>query len=93
MSMTMDAKGPQLPSRRILIGAALASAAVASVPVVVQAAEPDPIFAMIYTHKKLRAEWQARYDRLDEAQFDAAKEHGHPAHGADPLARLHHRGI
>jgi hypothetical protein len=86
MSMTMDAKGPQLPSRRILIGAALASAAVASVPVVVQAAEPDPIFAMIYTHKKLRAEWQARYDRLDEAQFDAAKEHGHR-----PMELIHWR--
>jgi hypothetical protein len=51
-------------------GAAAPMAALASSGV-------DPIFAMIYTHKKLRAEWQARYDRLDEAQFGAAEEHGH----------------
>jgi hypothetical protein len=87
MSMTMDAKGPQLPSRRTLIGAALASAAVASVPVVVQAAEPDPIFAMIATHKKLTANWQGLYGRLQDAEIDAASEHGNR-----PMELIHWRG-
>jgi hypothetical protein len=31
---------------------------------------------MIETHNRLTAEWQALYDQLDEAEFDAAEEHG-----------------
>jgi hypothetical protein len=37
----------------------------------------DPIFAVIATHKTLRADWQRLYDQLDEAEWTAAKEHGH----------------
>jgi hypothetical protein len=36
----------------------------------------DPIFAVIATHKTLRADWQRLYDQLDEAEWTAAKEHG-----------------
>jgi hypothetical protein len=40
------------------------------------AVSADPIFAMIDRHKMLRAEWQAVYYQLDEADPAAAQEHG-----------------
>lgn len=44
---------------------------------VAAASGADPIFAMLATHKKLMAEWQALYDQLDEDEGNAAEEHGH----------------
>jgi hypothetical protein len=38
--------------------------------------DPDPVFAMIATHKKLTADWQGLYDQLQDAEIDAASEHG-----------------
>jgi hypothetical protein len=46
----------------------------------------DPIFAMIATHKTLRADWQRLYDQLDEAEWTAAEEHGRR-----PLELIHWR--
>jgi hypothetical protein len=56
-------------------------------PDVAAASEADPIFAMIAAHKKLTEDWQGLYDQLQEAEFDAAKEHGHR-----PLALISWRG-
>jgi hypothetical protein len=67
MSTTMDAK---TLSRRVLMGTALASAAVASVPVVVQAAEPDPIFAAIEAHKAVHAVVCAACDDITAAELE-----------------------
>jgi hypothetical protein len=50
------------------------------------AGSPDPILAMIAVHKKLRAAVAEIYDRLDEAELDAVKEHGHR-----PIALIHWR--
>jgi hypothetical protein len=59
---------------------AAGSAALAAIPPALAAAapagSPDPILAMIAVHKKLQAEWQEIFDQLDEAEFDAEKEHG-----------------
>jgi hypothetical protein len=55
----------------VLIGAATMTG-----PAIASHGGPDPIFAMIAMHKKLRAEWQQPYLQLDQAEFDAAKEHG-----------------
>jgi hypothetical protein len=60
--MSANTKGPQLPSRRVLMGAALAAAAVASVPAVGRAAEPDPILAAIEAHKSAVALLRAAND-------------------------------
>jgi hypothetical protein len=49
-------------------------------------AADDPILAMIAVHKKLRAGWQEISDQLDEAEFDAEKEHGRR-----PAALIHWR--
>src|SRR5438876_5163576 len=38
--------------------------------------QPDPIFAMIVLHKKLLADLRGLCVQLDEAEFDATKEHG-----------------
>jgi hypothetical protein len=46
----------------------------------------DPIYAMIDTHKKLRAEWQALCDQLDEAEAAAARDHG-----TRPIELIHWR--
>jgi hypothetical protein len=66
-------------ARRAFV-AALAGGATAAIvapaAALASADASDPIFAMIYTHKKLRAEWQALYDQLDEADAVAAEEHG-----------------
>jgi hypothetical protein len=40
------------------------------------ASKPDPIFAKIAAHKKLFADSQASYGRLDEAEHAAEQEHG-----------------
>ena len=47
---------------------------------------PDPIHAMIETHKSLQATWQHLYDQLDEAESDAAE-----VHGRRPIALIHWR--
>jgi hypothetical protein len=55
-------------------------------PILPAATDTDPIFAMIVMHKKLTADWQGLYDQLQEAEFDAAKEHGHR-----PIELIHWR--
>jgi hypothetical protein len=50
------------------------------------AGTPDPIFAMIETHKKLVAEWTRLSDQLDNAIADAAAEYG-----ARPTELIHWR--
>lgn len=47
---------------------------------------PDPILAMIETHKRLQATWQPLYDQLDEAESDAAE-----VHGRRPIGLIHWR--
>ena len=48
----------------------------ATIPPASAAGAPDPIYAMISAHKKLQAKWMDLYDQLDEAEFNAAEEHG-----------------
>jgi hypothetical protein len=62
-------------SRRGALGA-LAAAGSVALTTPAATTSPDPIFARIATHKKLTAEWQRLYDQLDEAELDAAQEHG-----------------
>jgi hypothetical protein len=47
---------------------------------------PDPIFAMIATHKRLTADWEGLYDQLQEAESEAQTEHGYR-----PLELIHWR--
>jgi hypothetical protein len=47
---------------------------------------PDPILAMIETHKSLQATWQHLFDKLDEAESDAAE-----VHGRRPIGLIHWR--
>jgi hypothetical protein len=62
-------------SRRGALGV-LAAAGSVAMTTPAAATGPDPIFARIVTHKKLMADWQGLYDQLDEAEYNAAKEHG-----------------
>jgi hypothetical protein len=80
--------------RNFLIRAlAVAGSAAMTTPAGAAAIGSDPIFAMIATHKTLTADWQRLYDQLDEAEWNAAKEHGRRTRGADPLAQLPNRRI
>lgn len=56
-------------------------------PAALNSNSADPIFAMIAAHKKLTADWQGPHDQLQEAEFDAAKEHRNR-----PSALIHWRG-
>jgi hypothetical protein len=40
------------------------------------AIDADPIFAVIVEHKKLTTDWQGPYEQLQDAEIDAASEHG-----------------
>jgi hypothetical protein len=64
-----------MQNRRAVLSSLVAGGVVATMTVPAVAGA-DPILALIETHKKLRAEWQALYDQLDAAEFDAAEEHG-----------------
>jgi hypothetical protein len=57
---------------------ALCALAAGSVAMTTPAAAigPDPIFAMIASHKNLEAAWQGLYDQLQDSEIDAASEHG-----------------
>jgi hypothetical protein len=72
-------------SRRGALGA-LAAAGSVALTTPAATTSPDPIFARIATHKKLTAEWQRLYDQLDEAELDAAQEHGNR-----PIGLIHWR--
>ncbi|WP_368507882.1 hypothetical protein [Bradyrhizobium lupini] len=41
-----------------------------------QDAIADPVLAMIAEHQRLAMAWQALYDQLQEAEFEATKKHG-----------------
>ena len=47
---------------------------------------PDPILAMIETHKSLQATWQQLFDQLDEAESNAAE-----VHARRPIALINWR--
>jgi hypothetical protein len=72
-------------SRRGALGA-LAAAGSVAMTTTAAAIGPDPIIAMIATHKKLMADWSSLYDQLQEAEYDAAQEHGHR-----PIELIHWR--
>jgi hypothetical protein len=68
-------------------GTVLALATIPPAPAIAAPASPldpanvspvgaDPIFAMIILHKKLTADWQERYDQLQDAEHAAEQEHG-----------------
>jgi hypothetical protein len=57
-------------------GTVLAMATTHPAPAIASQRVPDPIFARIATHKKLTADWQRLYDQLQEAEYNAKKEHG-----------------
>jgi hypothetical protein len=67
-----------MTARKISRRGALCALAAGSVALTTPAAAigPDPIFARIVTHKKLTANWQGLYDQLQEAESEAAREHG-----------------
>jgi hypothetical protein len=67
---------------------ALRALAAASVAITTPAAAigADPIFAAIDAHKKLFAAWQGLYDQLQDAEIDAAQEHGRR-----PIGLIHWR--
>lgn len=71
-------------SRRGALSALAAGSVVSATPAA--AISPDPIFAMIATHKKLTANWQGLYDQLQDAEIDAANEYGHR-----PIELIHWR--
>src|ERR1700682_4535106 len=71
-------------SRRGALCALAAGSVVMTTPAAAIGA--DPSFAMIASHKKLQAAWNELYDRLQEAEFDAAK-----GHGNRPSALIHWR--
>jgi hypothetical protein len=73
-------------SRRTVLGQIVASGVAATMTTTATAAGTDPIFAMIVMHKRLTADWQGLYDELQEAEFNAAKEHGHR-----PIELIHWR--
>jgi hypothetical protein len=61
-------------SRRGALSALAAGTVAMTTPAT--ATGPDPIIAMIATHKKLTVDWQRLYDQLDEAEHAAEQEHG-----------------
>jgi hypothetical protein len=65
----------QLPSRQ------------AHSPAALKNNSADPIFALIDSHKKLQTAWSRLYDQLQEAEFNAASEHGRR-----PSGLIHWRG-
>jgi hypothetical protein len=73
-------------TRRRFLTAAAAGSIAGITPAFAAALPADPIFAMIIMHKKLKADWQERYDQLQEAEFNAAKEHGNR-----PIELIHWR--
>ena len=78
---TPPTNAPADPTRRRFLSQSAGVAAggtvlALAIPPALAMAGDDPIFAVIETHKKLRAEWLALCDQLDEAEDDAAEEHG-----------------
>jgi hypothetical protein len=73
-------------SRRSILSHLVAGGVAATIAGPTTAAGADPVIAMIVMHKKLTADWQELYDQLQQAEFEAAKEHGH-----SPIGLIHWR--
>jgi hypothetical protein len=89
-SMTDNPRGRSTVTRRLamnmILGTAIAAAGTVALATPAASTGPDPIFARIATHKKLTADWQRLYDRLDESEWFASKEHGNR-----PIELIHWR--
>src|ERR1700738_340314 len=73
-SMTDDSRGRSTVTRRLAMNMIVGAAAITSQSALTDPA--DPIFSMIVMHKKLSADWVLLDDQLEEAELNAAKEHG-----------------
>jgi hypothetical protein len=73
-SMTDDSRGRSTVTRRLAMNMIVGAASLTSQSALTDPA--DPIFAMIAMHKKLRADRVGLDNQLQEAEFNAAKEHG-----------------